>query len=237
MKGTSPRVPLGYIRVSTTKQDESGLSLEEQKRRIEAWTVAQDLKLEQVYEDGAESAKNLDRPQVQEVLRRVRDGEVSHVIVYKLDRITRSVKDLYELITVFQKHDVAFCSVTESLDTSSAIGRAMVGLIGVFAQWERETIAERTIMALTAKRHRGERLGGHRPFGWTTKGKKLVPNEEEQVVLKAILKGVADGKGYSEIAAILNRKGIRPASGKQWYASSVRSVALRAKKAHSPTGE
>jgi site-specific DNA recombinase len=231
------RVAVGYIRVSTTKQDESGLSLEEQKRRIEAWAVAQDLKLEQVYEDGAESAKNLDRPEVQELLRRVVAGEISHVIVYKLDRLTRSVRDLYELITVFQRHNVAFCSVTESLDTSSAIGRAMVGLIGVFAQWERETIAERTIMALSAKRRRGERLGGHRPFGWKTKGKKLVPDEEEQAVLKAILKGVAEGRGYSEIAGILNRKGIQPARGKKWYASSVRSVVLRAKKAPPPTGE
>lgn len=231
------RVAVGYIRVSTTMQDESGLSIEEQKRRIRAWVEAQDIKLEQVYEDGAESAKDLNRPQVQEVLRRVKDGEVSHVIIYKLDRLTRSVKDLYDLITVFQKSDVALCSVTESLDTSSAIGRAMVGIIGVFAQWERESTSERTIMALTAKRLRGERLGGYRPFGWKSKGKKLVPDENEQAVLKAILKGVADGKGYSGIAAILNRKGIQPARGKKWYASSVRGVVLRAKKASPPPGE
>jgi len=231
------RVAVGYIRVSTTKQDESGLSLEEQKLRIEAWAVSKIIKLEQVYEDGAESAKDLDRPQVQEVLRRVQDGEISHVIIYKLDRLTRSVKDLYNLITVFQKSDVALCSVTESLDTSSALGRAMVGIIGVFAQWERENTAERTIMALTAKRRRGERLGGHRPYGSRVKGKKLVPDEGEQAVLKAILKGVVDGKGYSEIAAILNRKGIQPARGKKWYASSVRGVVLRAKKGQPPPGE
>jgi site-specific DNA recombinase len=225
------RLVVGYVRVSTTKQDESGLSIEEQKRRIQAWAVAQNLKLEQVYEDGAESAKDLNRPQVQEVLRRIRDGEISRVIIYKLDRLTRSVKDLYDLITVFQKHDVALCSVTESLDTSSPIGRAMVGIIGVFAQWERESTSERTVMALTAKRHRGERLGGHRPYGWRFKGKKLIPDKDEQVVLKAILKGASEGKGYSEIASILNRKGVKPASGKIWYASSVRSMVLRSKKA------
>lgn len=230
------RVAVGYIRVSTIRQDESGLSLDEQKRRIVAWTVSKDFKLEQVYEDGAESAKDLDRPEVRELLRRVEAGEISHVIVYKLDRLTRSVKDLYTLITVFEKYNVAFCSVTESLDTSSAIGRAMVGIIGVFAQWERENTAERTIMALSAKRRRGERLGGYRPYGSNVKGKKLVPDEDEQAVLKAILKGVGGGKGYSEIAGILNRKGIQPARGKKWYASSVRSVVLRAKKSP-PEGE
>jgi len=227
------RVAVGYIRVSTVQQDKSGLSLEEQKRRIEAWAVAQDIKIEQVYEDGAESAKNLDRPEVQEVLKRVEAGEVSHVIVYKLDRLTRSVQDLYYLIRSFQKNSVALCSVTESLDTSSATGRTMVGMIGLFAQWEREIISERTIMALSAKRRRGERLGGYRPYGSRVKGKKLVPDEDEQAVLKAILKTKAKGTSYTKLAGILNRKGIKPARGKKWYASSVRAVVLRAEKATS----
>lgn len=230
------RVAVGYIRVSTVQQDESGLSLQEQRRRIEAWAVAQDIKLEQVYEDGAESAKDLDRPQVKEILRRVQQDEINRIIIYKLDRLTRSVKDLYNVVTAFQKHDVALCSVTESLDTSSAVGRAMVGIIGVFAQWERENTSERTIMAFVAKRRRGERLGGYRPYGWKFKGKLLEPLPDEQKVLQSILKAKDQGGSYSKIAMILNRRGVKPARGKMWYASSVRAVILRAKKAI-PEGE
>lgn len=219
--------PVGYIRVSTTKQDESGLSLEEQERRIRAWAEAQGLVLQAVYEDGAESAKDLERPQVKEILRRVAKGEISHVVIYKLDRLTRSVRDLYHLIEIFQKHKVAFCSVTESLDTSSAVGRAMVGLIGIFAQWERETIAERTKVALHAKRLRKEKLGGHRPYGYRVKGVRLIADPEEQKVIRLMLDAYEEGKGPTEIAGILNDGGIRPQMGKKWYASTVIRILRR----------
>lgn len=231
------RVAVGYIRVSSKEQAETKLSLTHQREKINALAVAHDIKLERILNDEAESAKDLNRPAVQELIRGVEQGEVEHVIIYKLDRLIRNVENLGYLLRLFEKHDVTLSSVSESLDTSTAGGKLVVNLLGSVAQWERETIAERTVAALSVKRARGERLGGYRPFGWSFKGKRLVEDPKEQAVLKAILKGTSEGKGYSKIAAILNRKGIQPARGKKWYASSVRSVVLRAKKAPLPTEE
>jgi len=231
VKSPRARFSVGYVRVSTSKQDQSGISLEEQRRRIEAWAVGNKVALEQVYEDSAESGADLDRPWIQAILSRVKVGEIGRIAVYKLDRLTRSVKDLYDLISLFEKHDVALCSVMESLDTSSAMGRMMVGMIGIFAQWEREAISERTIMAMDAKRRKGERLGGHRPYGWKFSGRMLVPDLVEHEILRSIIGQRNGGFGYSEISEWLNRQGIKPARGKRWYTSSVRAVILRAQKA------
>lgn len=229
MDRVKDRVAVGYIRVSTVKQDKSGLSLEEQDRRLRSRADADGTKLDRVYKDD-ESAKDLDRPMIQEVLARIERGEISHLYVYKLDRLTRRLRDLDDLMTLFTKKNVALVSVTESIDTSSAMGRMMVNLIGLLAQWERETIGERTVMALDAKRMRGERIGGHRPYGWKFSGKKLVPIPAEQTVLERIASYRAIGMGYTMIASTLNTDGVRPARGGKWYASSVRGVVLRAKK-------
>jgi len=112
---------IGYARVSTDRQADKGVSLDAQKSRIEAMAVVQERTLLEVIVDGGESAKNLNRPGLQRLLLLVQAGKVQTVIVAKLDRLTRSVKDLCALLELFEKRNVALVSVAESLDTSTAV--------------------------------------------------------------------------------------------------------------------
>jgi len=221
------KLTVGYIRVSTKEQAETKLSLTNQEEKLRAWATAHDLKLAKVYNDAAESAKSLDRPAVQKLLADVESGKIGTVIIYKLDRLIRSVENLGYIVRLFEKKEVALASVQESLDTSNASGRMVVNLLGMIAQWEREIIAERTQVSLDVKRRRGEKLGGIVPFGYRKKGRMLIPNLSEQPVLKAILKGRKDGYGYQDIAESLNEQKHKPRKGKRWYASTIRSICRR----------
>jgi hypothetical protein len=114
---------IGYARVSTDRQADQGVSLDAQTAKIRAMATVQGAELLDVVVDGGESAKSMNRPGLQRVLDLVRDGKVEAVIVAKLDRLTRSVKDLCELLELFERRRVALVSVAESLDTSTAAGR------------------------------------------------------------------------------------------------------------------
>ncbi len=222
------RQTVGYIRVSSREQAETKLSLIHQEEKIKAWAVAQDLELRTIFNDAAESAKDLKRPAVRELLAEVEKGLIDHVIIYKLDRFIRNVGDLSDLLRLFERKNVALSAVVESLDTSTASGKMVVQMIGVIAEWERDTIAERTKAALDVKRRRGEKLGGKLPYGYRARKGKLVVHPKEQRVLKAILKAHQKAKkGYTEIAESLNDKGERPRNGKRWYASTIRAICQR----------
>jgi site-specific DNA recombinase len=222
------RAVVGYIRVSTKEQAETKLSLTNQEEKVRAYALSQDLKLTRIFNDAAESAKDLNRPAVQEMLEESKHGLIARIIIYKLDRLTRSTKDLGHLLEVFAKYDVTLASVSESLDTSSAGGRLVVHMIGVIAQWERETIAERTQVALDVKRRNGEKLGGIVPFGFKAQKGKLILNPKESGVLAGILKARTEGRGYQDIAEALNDQGVKPRAGRRWYASTIRAICLRA---------
>src|SRR5277367_71110 len=150
---------IGYVRVSTDRQAELGISLEAQEAKIRAMATVQGADLVEVIVDGGESAKSLNRPGLQRLLDRVNAGKIEAVIVAKLDRLTRSVKDLCGLLELFEKRKVALISVAESLDTGSAAGRLVITIMGAVSQWEREAIGERTRDALRHKRGQGQRVG------------------------------------------------------------------------------
>ena len=221
------KLTVGYVRVSTKEQAETKLSLTHQEEKIRALAVAHDHQLTRIYNDAAESAKDLNRPKVQELLREVEAGRIGHVIIYKLDRLIRNVENLGFLLRLFEKKGVTLSSVQESLDTSTASGRMVVNLLGMIAQWERETIAERTQVALDVKRKRGEKLGGIVPYGHRVKAGKLIPYDPEQKVLRAILKARKDGSGYQDIAEGLNEQKVKPRKAARWYASTIRAICLR----------
>lgn len=226
-KSLRERVTVGYIRVSTREQAETKLSLDHQREKIEGYAKLNDIALSKIYDDAAESAKSLDRPAMLELLKQVEKGRILRVVIYKLDRMTRSVSDLGRLLELFDKRSVALSSVSESLDTSSASGRLVVNMMGSVAQWERETISERTRAALDVKRSRGEKLGGIAPYGFRAVGGRLVPDDAEFDIRKRILESRADGHGYKEMADQMNKTDIHPRSGKKWYASTVRSICIR----------
>ena len=150
---------VGYVRVSTEKQADVGISLEAQTEKIQAMAVVQGLELDEVIIDAGESAKSLSRPGMERLLQLVDSGAAETVIVAKLDRLTRSVKDLAELLEHFNRRGASLVSVAESLDTGSASGRLVLNIMTAVSQWEREAIGERTRDALSHKKAKGERVG------------------------------------------------------------------------------
>ena len=126
-----------YVRVSTEAQAEEGYSIEAQKERLEAFCVARGIKNYEFYIDGAYSGSNIERPELYRLIEDVKSGKITHVIVYKLDRLSRSQRDtLYLIEDVFNPNSVDFISMEENFDTSSPIGRAMLGILSAFAQLE-----------------------------------------------------------------------------------------------------
>ena len=217
------KLTLGYVRVSTEEQATCGHSLENQQTRIQAYATALDLHSDEVIADAGCSAKSLERPGMRNLLGRVRRGEVKTVVVYKLDRLTRSVVDLGHLVELFKKHDVALISVSESLDTSSASGRMFINLLGVLSQWERETISERTTTTLGHLRAAGK-VYGPTPYGFRREGDMLVEDAEQQQRLAIIRRLHEEGRSYLGIAADLNLAMYPSPRGGKWHASSVHSV-------------
>jgi site-specific DNA recombinase len=143
---------IGYVRVSSDKQADRGVSLEAQAEKIRAMAVVHNAGLIDIIVDGGESAKSLNRPGMARLLALVDTGEVQAVIIAKLDRLTRSVKDLCRALSA------ALVSVAELLDTGSAAGRLVLNIMTAVSQWEREAIGEHTWDAMSHKRSNGERV-------------------------------------------------------------------------------
>ncbi len=219
---------IGYCRVSTAKQSEQGISLDAQVEKIRAMAVVHGAELVDVVQDGGESAKTLNRPGIQRVLKLVQERHVRAVIVAKLDRLTRSVKDLCELLELFERRGVALISVAESLDTGSASGRLVINIMAAVSQWEREAIGERTRDALRHKRSQGERTGNI-PFGYrlAADGKHVEPDPPEQAVLAEIRLLRSGGATLRGIAATLNRQALTTRRGTAWRLEHVARICSR----------
>ena len=171
-----------YIRVSTDFQAEEGYSIDAQKEQLTAYCVSKSIKNYEYYIDGGWSGSNIERPEIQRLIKDVKEDKISHVIVYKLDRLSRSQKDtLYLIEDVFNPHGVDFVSLNESMDTSTPMGRLMLGILSAFAQLERENIRLRTRMGMKERVKAGLWMGGGRvPFGYDYDKEKgiLVPNKD-----------------------------------------------------------
>jgi DNA invertase Pin-like site-specific DNA recombinase len=220
---------IGYVRVSTDRQAEQGVSLEAQGAKVRAMATVQGAEFLEVIVDGGESAKNLNRPGLQRLLALVDSDKVEGVIIAKLDRLTRSVKDLCGLLERFEKRGVALISVAESLDTASAAGRLVITIMAAVSQWEREAIGERTRDALRHKRTSGERVGNIR-FGFrlSPDGRHVEPDPEEQGVLTEIRHLRQSGHTMRGIAAALNRKALRTRRGSAWRLEHVARIIKQA---------
>ena len=215
---TQAQVVVGYVRVSTEEQAAGVLGLQAQRERITAYCHARGWQLAGIIEDAGVSGSTLERDGMQRV-RTIMQRRLAHAVVaLKLDRLTRRVSDLQELLQEADRTGVALVSVSETLDTSSAAGRLMVHVLGAIAQWERETIAERTAQALRVKRRRGERISRHAAVGQA---------DGEQCVVYTVrsnLLGAAERPSLREIAAQLEAAGCLSRSGRRYTASSVAGV-------------
>ncbi len=198
-----------YIRVSTDAQAEEGYSIDAQKEQLSAYCISKGIKNYKFYIDGGWSGSNIDRPEMQNLIKDVKDDKISHVIVYKLDRLSRSQKDtLYLIEDVFNPHDVDFVSLNESMDTSTPMGRLMLGILSAFAQLERENIRMRTRMGMKERVKSGLWMGGGRvPYGYDYDKEQgiLIPNKDAENVRK-IYRLYIEGKSPQEISDILGLK-------------------------------
>lgn len=190
-----------YIRVSTTKQDRDGYSVPMQKERLVSYCQAMGWVVAGVFVDPGVSGSSLDRPGLAELIRAVEAGKGDVVLVYKLDRLSRSQRNIiYLLEDVFQPAGVAFVSMQESFDTSTVYGKAMLGILSVFAQMEREVITERTMLGRSGRAEKGFfHGGGTDPIGYDYVDGQLVVNEEEAAQVRQVYELYAAGISVSEI--------------------------------------
>jgi DNA invertase Pin-like site-specific DNA recombinase len=219
-----PRKTVALIRVSTDDQAKEGVSLDAQRQRIEAYALAMGRTIDEFITEAGESAKSLKRPGMARVLEEVKSGRIGALLIFKLDRATRSVKDLLHIIEVFGKAEADLISVSESLDTSSAAGRMVVQILGVMAEFERAQLAERTAFALGHKR-RCRRVYGKAPFGFRRDGSVLVENPDELSALQAAHRMRVEGISLRRIGEWLRAQGhVPPQGGKEWRKQSVAQV-------------
>jgi len=223
MQETLPLRFVGYVRVSTEEQARSGLSIQAQRERLQAWAAAFGHVMVEIVADEGESAKSLERPGIRRVLSMVDRRQVDGVVAAKLDRLTRSTRDLADIVERCERKRVALASVSESLDTSTACGRLVVSMLGVVAQWEREATAERTAVALDAKRRQGRRYCGKAPYGYRFDGDGAMLEDAEEQALLDEVEALAEAKSASlrVIGRMLGERGALNRSGKPFSASSV----------------
>lgn len=213
-----------YIRVSTVEQAQEGYSIQAQKDRLINYCKARSWRIADIYIDDGYSGSNLERPAIQKLLSEIESINV--VLVYKLDRLSRSQKDTLHLIEdIFLENNVDFVSISESFDTSSPFGRAIMGIISVFAQLERETIKERSQMGKTERAKAGLfHGGGFAPIGYDYTEGELVINEYEALQVREVYNLYLSGLGASGIAAVLRKKGYSHKSGTWASTSAVTNV-------------
>lgn len=219
---------IGYVRVSTDEQAKEGISLDSQRAKIAAYCELNDLSLVEIIEDAGKSGKDLNREGIQSLLGKIKGKQIDAIIVYKLDRISRRVKDTLTIMDLVEKKSIAFHSITEKIDTKSATGKFFLNIMASMNQWERDTVSERTKDALQHKIDMGERAG-QIPYGWTVDadGKTLSPNPKEQEAISLIRDLREKGYSYRAICQELGKEGHTPA-GKAWHPQTVSNILRKA---------
>lgn len=213
-----------YCRVSTDEQAREGISLQEQQERLRAYCRAMGIRGEiRLFVDDGYSAKSMERPELKRLLEIVKAGAVSKIMVTKLDRMSRKLLDLLNLIDLLHEYGVSFASISESFDTHTPAGRLTLQVLGAVAEFERERIRERVFENMLHAAGTGKWLT-QSPYGYNLQDKMLVINVQEAAVVRRIFDFyLHHGWGYFSIAKILNEEGIPSRQRKEW---SVRAIKL-----------
>jgi site-specific DNA recombinase len=215
----TPHAPRKLIRcaIYTRKSTEHNLdlefnSLDAQREACEAYIKSQAHEgwrlVRTRYDDGGLSGASLDRPALQELLGDVRGGKIDVIVVYKVDRLTRSLADFAKLVELFDQHSVSFVSVTQSFNTTSSMGRLTLNVLLSFAQFEREVIGERVRDKIAASKRKGLWVGGPIPFGYATVNKKLVIVPEEAEIVRTMFRLYLECGSVGALAEELARRNI-----------------------------
>lgn len=219
---------IGYIRVSTEQQAQEGVSLQAQREKIEAYCRLQGLELVSLIEDqGVSGAIALcDRPGGIQLQAAMKQHKVKHVVALKLDRLFRDAADALVQTKAWDERGVGLHLIDiggQSINTSTAMGRMFLTMMSGFAELERNLIAERTSLALQSKKARKE-VYSALPLGYADKDGKLVPVDEELVVIAEIKAMKAEGMTLMAIAADLNQRGVVGKRGGQYYARTIKNI-------------
>src|SRR6202051_3698776 len=204
--------------IYTRKSTEEGLdqdfnSLDAQREAAEAFIFSQRsgglLALPERYDDGGFTGGNLDRPALERLLVDIRTGAIDCVVVYKVDRLSRSLIDFARIIEVFEKHNVSFVSVTQQFNTTNSLGRLTLNILLSFAQFEREIIAERTRDKISAARRKGKWIGGRPMLGYDIdpRGSRLTINTDEAFQVRSIFNLYVDHHSLLPVVREINRPG------------------------------
>ncbi len=217
-----------YIRVSTLDQAREGYSLEAQERTLQKWCIDHKYIVHDLYADRGISGKDMEhRPEINRLLRDAEQGLFDTVLFWALSRFSRSVADLYGTLEKFQKWDISMVSYTEAFDTSTSMGRAMIGVVGVFAQLERELTGERIFAAMEERARQGKRTCSE-ILGYDLKGKdSLEINEKEAEYVRFCFDQYLIYKNLSQVAELCRQKGYRGKRGKIPEAYSIQVILSR----------
>ena len=212
-----------YIRVSTEDQVREGFSLGEQKKKLLALCKFKDLEVYKVYEDAGVSAKDMEhRPQFQQMLQDMKDGKINYIVAYKLDRITRSVRDLEELITLLEQYGCYLLCDRDDVNTSTANGKFFVRMLTVLSQLEIEIVSERTKFGLNGAIKSGH-IPGQRPFGYTkSEEKKMIIDPTTRPYVEKIFNMYLEGKSFQQIANYFNDNNLYPE--KKWRDTTISKI-------------
>lgn len=214
-----------YTRVSTEEQI-NGFSLEEQERKCKAAIESKGWIYTQTYTDPGVSGRTMNRQGLQKMLKAIDNGEINAVVIYKLDRLSRKQRDTMTLIEdVFLNKQIILSSLSETLDTSTPWGRAMIGILSSFNQMESETIQARTHMGRKAKLSKGGYAGGKPPIGYkAVNGELVIVPEEAEIVRLVFELRQKENMTLIAIAEELNRRGYRTKKGGTFQHSSVQTI-------------
>jgi site-specific DNA recombinase len=218
-----------YVRVSTEEQAQEGFSIRAQEQKLKDYARIKDWPIYKIYADEGISGKDIKgRPAVKELIADVEAGNVKNVLVFKIDRLTRSTADLIYLVDTFNKYDCAFNSLLESIDTHTASGRMFLKIIGIFAEFERENIIERTRVGVERKVKEGYSLcTAQASYGYDRAiGERIQTiNEEEAEIVREIFEMfVTGGETLTNIARLLNLRGVKTKADKTWDSSKIRRL-------------
>ena len=211
--------------IYTRKSVEEGLdmefnSLDAQREAAENYILSQKGKgwtcLPTRYDDGGFSGGNVNRPALSRLLADCEAGLVDVIVVYKIDRLSRSICDFADLSKKFDKWKVSFCSVTQDINTATSSGRMMLNILVTFAQYEREIIGERIRDKMEATRKKGLWAGGCVAIGYRLEDHHLIPNPEEAAIVRRIFTRYAECQSAKQVAMELNRRGVRTRTGREW---------------------
>lgn len=219
-----------YVRVSTEEQAQEGYSIRGQSEKLKSYALLKDWEIYDIYSDEGISGKNIvDRPAINKMIEDIKSGKVNNVLVFKVDRLTRSTKNLIELVELFEEYNCAFNSLTESIDTDTPSGRMFLKIIGIFAEFERENLVSRLKLGLERKVKEGYTLASRSvSYGYIRRrGNKIqeIEPEEAKIAREIFTMYLDENKSFNGIARTLNdRKIPTKNNGYQWEITTIKAI-------------